>query len=38
MFFRKKIIKNYILHIVMKVELFYTKNRNESSIFLNEKS
>jgi hypothetical protein len=25
---------NYFLHIVMKVALFYTQNRNESSTFL----
>jgi hypothetical protein len=31
-------LKNFFLHIVMKVALFYTQNRSESSTFLNEKS
>jgi hypothetical protein len=30
--------KNYFLHFVMKVALFYTKNRSESTTFLHEKS
>jgi hypothetical protein len=31
-------LKWYFLHIVMKVALFYTQNRSESSTFLHEKS
>jgi hypothetical protein len=30
--------KKIFLHIVMKVALFYTKNRDESTTFLNKKS
>jgi hypothetical protein len=37
---KKKIRKSKLpfLHIVMKVALFYTQNRSESSTFLHEKS